>query len=181
MFSNPQIAVATIRDIPSINDLLNLAYRGEVASRTWTNEVHLIAGETRTSEAELKKLMDQPGSVFIKYCTVGKTIDGCVNLQLHAGKIYLGMLGVSPYKQGAGIGKKLLKAAEEYAQQMKCVSIFMTVISIRAELVDWYKRHGYKDTGEREKLIESAISGQHLQPLELMILEKVLSSSHGAQ
>jgi hypothetical protein len=26
----------------------------------------------------------------------------------------------------------------------------MTVISMRTELIDWYKRHGYIDTGDRE-------------------------------
>ena len=118
--------------------------------------------------------MNQPGSVILKYCTDGQSIDACVNLQQHGDKIYLGMLSVSPFKQGEGIGKKLLKAAEEYALLNNCVSIYMTVISIRHELIDWYKRHGYVDTGERKKFIEDAISGKHLQPLEFMVMEKPL-------
>lgn len=175
MFSNVHISFATINDITSIKDLLNLAYRGEIASRTWTSEAHLIAGDTRTDEAELKKIIDEPGSVFLKYCGDDNAIEACVNLQQRSNKIYLGMLSVSPFKQGAGIGKQLLNAAEEYALQMKCVSIFMTVISIRHELIDWYKRHGYKDTGERKKFIEDAVSGKHLQPLEFMVMEKTLN------
>lgn len=174
MFSNTHITIATTADIPAIKDLLNLAYRGEVASRTWTSEAHLIAGNTRTDETELKKIMNQPGSVFLKYCNDDQAIEGCVNLQQHGNKIYLGMLSVSPFKQGAGIGKYLLKAAEEFAMQLHCVSIYMTVISIRNELIDWYKRHGYMDTGERKEFVETAISGKHLQPLEFMVMEKSL-------
>ena len=174
MVSNSPITTATIADIPAIVDLLNLAYRGEIASRTWTSEAHLIAGDTRTNEVELKKIMYQPGSVILKYCTDAQTIDACVNLQQHGDKIYLGMLSVSPFKQGEGIGKKLLNAAEEHALLNNCVSIYMTVISIRHELIDWYKRHGYVDTGERKKFIEDAISGKHLQPLEFMVMEKPL-------
>ena len=174
MFSNSDITTASIADIPGIEDLLNLAYRGEIASRTWTSEAHLIAGETRTNAAELKKIINLPGSVILKYSGDSKAIDGCVNLQQHGNKIYLGMLSVSPFKQGAGIGKKLLKAAEEYALSANCFSIYMTVISIRHELIDWYKRHGYIDTGERKKFIEDAVSGKHLQPLEFMVMEKLL-------
>jgi len=29
----------------------------------------------------------------------------------------------------------------------------MTVISVRTELIDWYRRHGYVDTGERKPFI----------------------------
>ena len=101
-------------------------------------------------------------------------MDGCVNLQQHGNKMYLGMLSVSPFKQGAGIGKHLLKAAEEYASSLNCTSIYMTVISMRTELIDWYKRHGYTDTGERQKFIENAVSGKHLQPLEFAVMEKFL-------
>ena len=174
MSSNSHITVASIADIPAIEQLLNLAYRGEIASRTWTSEAHLIAGDTRTNAAELKKIMTRPGSVILKYCTDAETTDGCVNLQQHGNKIYLGMLSVSPFRQGAGIGKKLLKAAEQYALNANCISIYMTVISIRHELIDWYKRHGYIDTGERKKFIEDAVSGKHLQPLEFMVMEKSL-------
>jgi len=173
MFSNAHITTATIADIPAIEDLLNLAYRGEIASRTWTSEAHLIAGDKRTNAEELKKIINMPGSVILKYGE-SNAIDGCVNLQQHGNKIYLGMLSVSPFKQGAGIGKKLLKAAEEHAKKVGCISIYMTVISIRHELIDWYKRHGYVDKGERKKFIEDAVSGKHLQPLEFMVMEKSL-------
>ena len=49
----------------------------------------------------------------------------------------------------------------------------MTVISVREELIAWYKRHGYVDTGKREAFPENHI---HVtvseEPLEFIFLEK---------
>jgi ribosomal protein S18 acetylase RimI-like enzyme len=84
------------------------------------------------------------------------------------------MLSVSPKLQGGGIGKQLLKAADEYARQLNCNLIYMTVISVRAELIEWYKRHGYRDTGERVPFKEDNLTGKHRQPLEFMVMEKIV-------
>ena len=114
----------------------------------------------------------QPGSVFLKYTNAEQQITGCVNLQQHDQKIYLGMFSVLPHLQGAGIGKQLLQAAEEYALHKKCIAIYMSVISLRTELINWYLRHGYRDTGKRIPFVEDNVTGRHLQSLEFMVLEK---------
>jgi ribosomal protein S18 acetylase RimI-like enzyme len=77
-----------------------------------------------------------------------------------------------PALQGGGIGKSLLQAAEEYALHVSCHIIYMSVISVRTELINWYKRHGYVDTGIRKPFVEDDITGKHLRPLEFMMLEK---------
>ncbi|HRH49687.1 MAG TPA: GNAT family N-acetyltransferase [Panacibacter sp.] len=172
-FSNDHISIADTSDIPAIKNLLNSAYRGESSKQGWTTEADLISGNTRTDEATLQKTMQQPGSIFLKYTNEEGEIIACVNLQQHDNKIYLGMFSVSPRLQGGGIGKKILQAAEEYAIHLKCISIYMSVISVRTELINWYKRYGYVDTGERKPFTEDGISGIHLKKLEFMILEKL--------
>jgi ribosomal protein S18 acetylase RimI-like enzyme len=82
------------------------------------------------------------------------------------------MLSISPELQGKGGGKKLLKASDEYAQHQKMEAIYMTVISLRTELIDWYIRHGYKDTGKRKPFPEDQMTGKHMRELEFMVLEK---------
>jgi ribosomal protein S18 acetylase RimI-like enzyme len=66
-----------------------------------------------------------------------------------------------------------LAEAENQAKALELSSIIMTVISVREELVAWYKRHGYVDTGEREAFPSSGI---HIaisdKPLEFIYLEK---------
>jgi len=171
-FSNPQVAVATAIDIPSITTLLNGAYRGEGSRQGWTTEAHLIAGNVRINEVHLLHIMQQPESIVLKFTNNAGHIIGCVNLQRHDKKIYLGLLSVYPQLQGGGVGKQLLKAAEEYAQQQQCDSIYMTVISVRTELIDWYKRNGYHDTGERKTFEEDGLTGKHLQRLQFAVLEK---------
>jgi len=174
VLSSPNICIATAADINVIKDLLNSAYRGEASRRGWTTEADLIAGDTRTDENILQNVMQEPGSVLLKYSDDQHQVIGCVNLKQHDQRIYLGMFSVSPQLQGGGIGKQLLKASEEYALQKNCSSIYMSVISVRTELINWYKRQGYVDTGERNPFIEDGITGKHLQPLEFSILEKQL-------
>jgi ribosomal protein S18 acetylase RimI-like enzyme len=176
-FSNPQISIATVADAANIVALLNSAYRGESSKQGWTTEAHLIAGNVRTDENDLLNIMAQPNSVVLKYINEQEEVIGCVNLQQHDYKLYLGMLSVFPNLQGAGIGKQLLKVAEEYAMHLQCIAIYMTVITARTELINWYKRYGYYDTGERKPFIEDDLTGRHLQPLEFMVLEKIITAA----
>lgn len=173
-FSKPHISIATSTDIPAIKNLLNAAYRGETSKQGWTTEAHLIGGEQRTNEEQLLQTMQLPGSIFLKYANQQNEMIGCVNLQQHHQKLYLGMFAVNPFLQGGGIGKQLLEAAEEYAKHLNCTSIYMSVISVREDLVNWYQRHGYEKTGETKPFPEDDITGNHLQPLEFMIMEKTV-------
>ena len=172
-FSNPHIAFATAVDKMDIIYLINSAYRGESSKQGWTTEAHLIAGETRTDVTSLEEVMNQQGSVIVKYID-GNNLIGCVNLQQHGDKIYLGMFSVAPKSQGEGIGKKLLMAAEEYALHLYCKAIYMSVIGVRTELINWYMRRGYQDSGGRKPFQEDGVSGKHLQQMEFMILEKAV-------
>lgn len=174
-FSNANISIATSVDIPAIKNLLNAAYRGETSKQGWTTEAHLIGGEQRTNEEQLLQTMQMPASIFLKYVNQQNEMVGCVNLQQNHQKLYLGMFAVNPLLQSGGIGKQLLQAAEEYAQHLHCTTIYMSVISVREELINWYKRHGYKETGETKFFVEDNITGNHLQPLEFMIMEKEIS------
>jgi ribosomal protein S18 acetylase RimI-like enzyme len=166
------IAQAVQEDIPLIVDLLNSAYRGERSQKGWTTEAHLIAGDVRTDEADVLKVFQQPGSVILKYVNDAGEIIGTVNLQQHERGIYLGMFAVNPHLQGGGIGKQLLKAADDHAKKVGSATIYMSVISVRTELIDWYKRHGFAETGERKPFVQDNLTGRHLQPLEFLILEK---------
>ncbi len=166
------IAQAVKEDIPHIVDLLNSAYRGERSQKGWTTEAHLIGGDVRTDEADVLNVFQQPGSIILKYTNDAGEIIGTVNLQQHERGVYLGMFAVNPNLQGGGIGKQLLKAADEHAKKVGSATIYMSVISVRSELIDWYKRHGYAETGERKPFVQDNLTGTHLQPLEFLILEK---------
>jgi ribosomal protein S18 acetylase RimI-like enzyme len=166
------ISKATLEDIPQIVALLNSAYRGESSKQGWTTEAGLIAGDQRTDVASVNKVMNEAGSVILKYMNENGQLIGTVNLQQHERGLYLGMFAVSPLLQGGGIGKQLLKASDEYAKEIGASTIYMSVVSVRKELIDWYKRHGYAETGERKAFEQDEVTGKHLQKLEFIILEK---------
>lgn len=169
------ITKAVVEDAPALEMLVNSAYRGDSSRQGWTTEADLLDG-TRTDAAAIADLIQTPGTTLLKFVEE-KEILGCVELRNQDDRLYLGMLTVRPNLQGKGIGKELLKAAEAEAKNQKCSSIFMTVISVRKELIDWYVRHGYHLTNERKPFaFNDSRFGQPKQKLEFVVLEKRLNS-----
>lgn len=174
---NPTLHItkATLADTPAIIELVNSAYRGDAARKGWTHEADLISGTTRIDAASIQEIIEKPGAVILKCLNNNDSLVGSVHLEKQDGQLYLGMLSVSPNVQAQGIGKRLLKAAEDYALQQQCRSIVMTVISARKELIDWYGRNGYMPTGERQPFPDDGHFGTPKEPLEFVVLEKVVS------
>ncbi|RYG50024.1 MAG: GNAT family N-acetyltransferase [Chitinophagaceae bacterium] len=166
------ISVAAREDIAALTSLINSAYRGESSKQGWTTEADLLKGSQRTDEPSMAVLLQDTNARILKYVSHDETITGCVYLRHEDGGLYLGMLTVSPAAQGQGIGKKLLFAAENYAANEGCTFIIMNVISVRHELIDWYKKHGYIDTGNRSPFPEDHRFGVPTRELEFMILKK---------
>jgi N-acetylglutamate synthase-like GNAT family acetyltransferase len=171
-FKNTNIRLATLTDASAIVQLLDNAYRGELSKKGWTTEAHLISGNQRTNHQQIEALLQQKQCYFLKYVNDEKQLIGCVNLQIKNEGIYFGMFSVHPLQQGAGIGKELLLAAEEFAKAYNMQRIYMTVIDARADLIAWYERNGYTNTNITIPFEEDTISGKHLQKLSFTVLEK---------
>ncbi len=167
------IKKATKKDISTLNSLVNSTFRGESSRKGWTTEADLLDG-IRTDEKLLKDAMNEKSTTFLKYVEADNIL-GMVMLKNQENKLYLGMLTVAPDLQGGGIGKKLLYAAEDFAKKKQLPKIVMTVISVRQELIDWYKRHGYILTGETQPFpINNPDFGLPKQFLEFIVMEKHL-------
>jgi GNAT superfamily N-acetyltransferase len=167
------VTIATAEDIPHLVSLLNSAYRGETSKKGWTTEADMVNGDLRTDETDLQRLMQQPVTTFLKYTNENNKIEGCVFLQKRNGKMYLGMLSVDPSLQAKGIGKEIMLSAEEYALQQGCPAIYMRVISIRHELIAWYERKGYYQTGEHQPFEDSRF-GTASKAFDFIVLQKDL-------
>lgn len=169
-----QIIPATVADANELDLLVNSAYRGDSSRQGWTTEADLLDG-TRTDAAALADLIKTPGTIVLKYIEDNQLL-GCVELRDEKRTLYLGMLTVKPNLQGKGIGKILLRAAEEEAKKRGYTAIRMTVISSRKELIDWYVRHGYQFTGERKPFsFNDPRFGQPKVKLEFVVLEKKIA------
>lgn len=169
---NEQISPATEQDIPALDILVNSSYRGESSKKGWTTEADLLGG-IRTDEHGLQVMLRNLNATILKYEAEGNLL-GCVYLERKGDDLYLGMLTVSPEAQAGGIGKQLLAAAEQSAIVQQCRTITMTVITVRHELIAWYERRGYQPTGETLPFPNDPSFGILKQPLEFMIMKKVL-------
>lgn len=162
------------QDAGQIAALVNSAYRGESSKQGWTTEADLLAG-LRTDTEEIQRLISTDDSLFL-LCKVEEKLIGSVHLQKQAEQVCLGMLVVSPLLQGNGIGKQLLEAAEQAAQETWAVNkSVMTVIACRHELIAFYERRGYRRTGvSKEFPVNPELWTAKVADLRLEILEKIL-------
>ena len=166
-----EIVPAKAKDAPALAQLVNSAYRGDRSRQGWTTEADLLDGGRTDAEA-LDEIIRKPGYLILKYVDGGR-LNGCMELHFEGSRLYLGLLTVRPHLQGRGIGKKLLEAAEAEARKQNCHTIYMTVISVRIELIDWYKRQGYADTGVRKPFsYNDPRFGLPKTKLEFALLEK---------
>jgi predicted N-acetyltransferase YhbS len=144
---------ATAADIPALHALIESAYRGDSAKRGWTHEADLLGGQ-RTDAAALADIVADPKQALLVAEQDGTPI-ACVlvkdmGVRDSVRVAYLGMLTVRPDLQAAGLGRKLIDAAEAHARHLGAEIMEMTVINSRTELVDWYVRRGYALTGREE-------------------------------
>ena len=65
-----------------------------------------------------------------------------------------------------------MSASVEHANKLNCEVIYMTVISERKELIAWYERHGYLQTGERIPFAPEEKFGIPIRELEFVVLER---------
>ena len=138
---------ATLADVPAIVALVESAYRGDSGRRGWTTESDLLEGN-RTSKWEVARIIAKPDNRVLLAHRDGALI-ACSHLRKKGASCYFGMFAVDPELQGAGVGKQMIREAERVArEEYRCGQMEMTVISVRAELIAWYERRGYRRTGK---------------------------------
>lgn len=145
------IAAASPGDASGLKALLEAAYRGDSARRGWNHEADILDDE-RIAPGELEAMLADPDITILAAHLAahdGATPIGCVAVTRKDERLaYLGMLCVSPELQSAGLGRRLLDAAEEHARRLGAQAMEMTVIDSRLALIAWYERRGYARTGE---------------------------------
>ena len=142
-----QFRTATAADVPAIVDLVQSAYRGDASRVGWTTEADFLDGQ-RIDADGVREVIAKPDSRIVLAERDGLLL-GSVQVEKIDGQGYFGMFSVRPNLQGGGIGDALLREAERVVREdFGCTTMTCTVISIRAELIAWYQRRGYRSTGE---------------------------------
>lgn len=145
--SDGLIRRATLDDVPRLLVLVHSAYRGEGSKAGWTTEADLLDGQ-RTDQAELEAAISTSEQCILVLEQAGELL-ASVHVKEVDGACYLGMFAVKPGAQGGGIGRRMVQAAEALAvREFGATQMRMYVISVRASLIAWYERLGYRHTGE---------------------------------
>lgn len=138
---------AVLADVPDIVALVESAYRGDSGRRGWTTESDLLEGN-RTNKREVSMLITAPDNRVILAHRDGALI-ACAHIRKKNNSCCFGMFAVNPELQRGGVGKLMIREAERIArEEYRCGQMEMTVISVRAELIAWYERRGYRRTGK---------------------------------
>ncbi|MDB5528887.1 MAG: family N-acetyltransferase [Devosia sp.] len=137
---------AASADVGAIHALVERVYRGPEARAGWTSEADLLS-QPRTSLAEVAGLIADDNHRFVLGERDGKLV-ACAMIERRGEAGYFGMLSVDPAVQTAGIGRALLAQLETSVGTLwKCNVMTLYVINLRHELIAWYERRGYVQTG----------------------------------
>jgi GNAT superfamily N-acetyltransferase len=121
-------------DADSIASLVNAAFRVE----------RFFIDADRTDPDKVRALL-QKGKFLL--AEEAGTLVGCVYVELRGDRGYFGLLAVDPAHQRAGMGSRLVAAAEEYCRAAGCVFMDLTTVNLRKELPGYYRRLGYVENG----------------------------------
>ncbi|KAI8055395.1 acyl-CoA N-acyltransferase [Syncephalis plumigaleata] len=172
-----RIRLSTSEDVVHVDrlhEIINGAYRGE---KSWTTEMHLVKEERITKSALIERLTaSSPATLIAELVSTDPSdntppyVVGTVEVAISdaVGEVsaegddepqykiddttcsygLIGLLAVDPNHQSRHIGSSLMRAAEEHARdQLNLSQVGCWVIKQRADIIKWYQRMGFKDTG----------------------------------
>ncbi|MFB9375379.1 GNAT family N-acetyltransferase [Kineococcus gynurae] len=162
MSADVRLRRAVPDDVAAVVALVESAYRGEGSRAGWTTEADLLDGQRTDGEGIAAVLADPEASLLVAELGDGADgeLVGCCEVRLNGWSglggregpgagAYFGTFAVRPGLQGAGIGSRLLAEAEaEAVRRWGSPALVMTTLRQRADLLAWYRRVGFVETGE---------------------------------
>ena len=148
---NPSIRVASSDDAPALVRLINAAF---VVEQFVFDGDRVDAQETLAFMNAGEFLVAEDANEFA----------GCVYVKVCKDRGYLGLLAVAPSRQGTGLGRKLVVAAEDYFRAAGCCAVDLRVISQRTLLPPFYRRLGYAEMGTApfSPSLEAKVPGHYI-------------------
>ena len=129
-----KIRAATAGDVEHLVALINAAF---------LVERFFIDGD-RTNVDDVGRLLAS-GTFLVQDGADG--LEAAIYAEARGERAYLGLLAVAPDRQGQGVGRQMLDAAEAWCAARGCRAIDIRVVSIRPELFPIYMGRGYVRRG----------------------------------
>lgn len=135
-------------DAEKVVQLVRSAYRGEASRTGWTSEADLVEGE-RIDLDQVHTMIADPKSVLLVLPDAEGLLACAQVVDLGDGLSYFGTFAVRPQRQGGGVGRQVMAAAERWARSTFAAhAMEMTVLTQQDNLISWYERLGFCRTGE---------------------------------
>lgn len=181
---NLQFRIATLDDAPRIQQLVQSAFRAEDSRPRWTDDLGLSPRFTVDVEEVTRRISGPDGAFLVAGAApddhgvgvgVGVPV-ACVEVSRRGGGgggglARISMLAVDERRQRGGVGRRVLAHAEDYCRRTWGVGrVGLNALSARPELIAWYTRRGYRDTGERTPFPRER-SGDLVLPDDLCFVE----------
>lgn len=165
-------------DIAALEALIESAYRGDASRAGWTTEADLLGGN-RINQTMLAETLAHPDQTMLVRADDTGALSACITLERRDGYGYLGTISVKPSLQGQGIGQEMLSVAEDWLRTQWGLNLArMTVIAQRPELIAWYVRRGYADTGRTAPFPygDPRFGAPKRDDLYFIVMDKVLAA-----
>ena len=132
-------------DVPAIVALVNVAFAPERA----------FVDRDRTDATEIAAMMTR--GVFFVVDNEGGGLLAAMYLERRAtDRVYLGMLSIQPSKQGRGLGRAMMAAAETQARAWGATALDIRILHLRTELPPFYVKLGFEETGRTDVVADPA-------------------------
>jgi N-acetylglutamate synthase-like GNAT family acetyltransferase len=145
------IRTAQSGDVPALVRLINAAFIVE----------QFVFDGDRINREETQAFMET-GRFLVAEDSAG--LSGCVYVQVRNDHGYLGLLAVDPGRQGQGLGRTLVAAAEDYFRAEGCRAVDLRIISPRTPLPSFYRHLGYAEVGTAafSPSLQSKVPGHYI-------------------
>lgn len=111
----------------------------------------------RCTEEDMKKFIEESGKPnTLLFAFEEDSVVGTVQIQPsadHPHEAEIGLFAVSPLHQSRGIGGNLIRNAMLEMKEQGYTSAFLHVLENRPEILTWYRKLGFQETGERVPFI----------------------------
>ncbi|HVQ31658.1 MAG TPA: GNAT family N-acetyltransferase [Vicinamibacteria bacterium] len=146
-------------DVAAIVALVNDAYQVEAS---------FLRGP-RTDEEEIASLLDT-GGFLLAEGPVG--LEGCIYVEPRGSVGYFGLLSVATIRQGRGLGRRLIAAAEAGLRGARCQIVEILVVNLRKDLFPFYAALGYAASGAAP--FPESEESRLLHPVHFVVMRKAL-------
>jgi len=164
---------AELSDAAAIAALVNSAYRGETSRAGWTTEADLLDG-LRITTPEVATLIRREDA-FVLAGVLRDQVVATIACERLENTAKFSLIAVKPTLQNKGYGREMIQAAEAITtREWRVAGFFMSVITLRTELIEFYERLGFERSGQFEDFPENpALWQPKVRPLALEYLVKM--------